>query len=267
MENDNLIKKNLSAYFPELVIFIGDLPFDWDYIDNLFSKEMDNRRNKANGETIIIQATIYDIIVETKKLNLQAIRLLDFFNKLLAELSINLTLEEKKLIKPTIRSVLTAFDSRCLDFLGELLVLNNLMKSKMYKLEGVEQKLPNNKAIDFRLKSIVEGSYRLVEVVNIHLDSKKTNSDESLIRTFLEGRLSKKIADKKTTLKATDFFLVPVLWGGWKDIKIYSDYFKKHEMHISNVIEPVSYLTFSDPNDNSYVVHRFGNVSDLFNDN
>ena len=264
-----MLSTNISFYLPSLIKIIDEtnLDFDWDNIDNLFSKEIKARTERANGETSIIEATLYDLIVEVKKENSQAGRLLDFFNKLWEELSINLTSEEKKLIKPTIRNILTAFDRRYLDFTGEILVLNNLIKSKIYRLEKVEEKLPNKKTIDFKLKCIADGSFKLVEIVNIHLDSSKVNSEENLIKTFLEGRLSKKIAAKKLLLDNVDFFLVPVLWGGWKDIQVYSEYFKKNKMHIQNVIEPVSYLTFTDPNDISFVMHRFGNVSNLFNNN
>jgi hypothetical protein len=262
----NNVKINLSEYFPELISFVGDSYLDWDYIDSLFSKEIDKRIRKANTdgtETIRIQATIYDLIVETKKNNLQAVRLLDFFRKAVAELDINLTLNEKKLVVPTIRSILTALDSRYLDFFGELLVLNNLMKSKTYRLEDIEEKLSNSKTIDFKLRYMANDSLRLVEVVNIHLNPEKVDSNENLIKSFLGNRFIKKIADKKKGLKI-DFFLIPVLWGQWKDIQIYSEHFKKNSIDMPYVIEPVAFVTFHDQNDDNYLLHRFGNVSNLF---
>lgn len=247
---------------PALAKIVGDTEFDWDYIDKLFSNKLEERTAKADGGTLMVEATIYDIIIEVKKGNTQALRLLSYFQRLLEELLMNLTEEEQKLIKRNLRNFLTSFDKRYLTFVGEISVLNNLIKSKTYRLEDVEAELSSNKSIDFKVRKIDDVKLFLVEVVNIHLDSNKIENDEVKIKKFLTDRLAKKIESKKSD---SNFFLVPVLWGGWQDIQIYSDYFKKNKMHIENVLEPVSYVTLSDPNNESYYFHRFGNVSNLFN--
>lgn len=265
MEHNN-VKINLSEYFPELISFVGESHLDWKYIDDLFSKEIAKRIKKAdiNGtETIRIQVTIYDLIVESKKGNMQAFRLLDFFNKVIAELDMNLTSDEKKLVIPTIRSILTSLDHKYLNFIGELLVLNNLMKTKSYRLEDIEVKLPNSKTIDFALRFITDDSLKLVEIVSIHLDPEKVESDENQIKKFLDNRIANKIADKRKNLEIK-FFLIPVLWGSAKDVQIYSNYFKKNSIDIPNVLEPVAFATFYDEKDNKFVLHRFGNVSNLY---
>ena len=245
---------------------VGDFDLDWTHIDNLFSKKIADRVAQSKGETIIVEATIYDIIVEVKKQNLQAIRLLDFFNKLLLKLSQLLTDTEKKLIKRNIRNFLTTLDKGYLNFVGELAVLNNLIESKDYRLEDVEVKLPNKKTIDFKLKKVKDENFILVEIVNIHLDSNRIETEEEKIRKFFTDRMTQKINSKKINLSSDiKFFLVPVLWGTAADLKIYSDYFKKNKMHIQNVIEPFSYLTFADPNDDYFVLHRFWSVSNMFN--
>jgi hypothetical protein len=191
---------------------------------------------------------------------------LDFLNKLLLELSQLLTDTEKKLIKRNIRSFLTTLDKGYLNFVGELAVLNNLIKSKIYRFEDVEIGSPNKKTIDFKLKNVKDDNSVLVEIVNIHIDSNRIDNDDEKIKKFLTDRISQKVNSKKVNLSSDiNFFLVPVLWGAATDLKIYSDYFKKNKMHIQNVIESVSYLTFSDPNDNFFVLHRFGNISNLFN--
>ena len=262
----NRVKSNISFYLPALIDIVGDSHFDWNHIDNLFSKKIKERIIEGKGQTIIVEATIYDMIVAVKKKNKRAIGLMDFLNKLLTELSTNLTDAEKKLIKTNLRGFLTTLDKGYLNFIGEIAVLNNLIKSKTYRLENVEFKLPNKKTIDFRLRKINDDAFLLVEIVNIHLDSKRIETNEEKIKKFITDRLTQKIASKKEGLiDDINFYLVPVLWGGWKDLKMYCEYFKQNKMHLENVIEPVSYLTFTDPNNNNFYLHRFGNVSNLFN--
>jgi len=257
----NILKENIKLYLPAIINIVGNTNFDWERIDKLFSEELTKRTAKANGGTLIIEATIYDIIIEVKKGNLQAMRLLSFFRQLLEELSINLTTEEQKLIKKNIRDFLTRFNLKYLDYVGELAVINNLVKSKIYRLENVELKLASKKRIDFEIKRIEDGKLFLVEVVSIHLDSNKVERDDLKIKKFLNNRFANKIESKKSN---TDFFLVPVLWGSWHDIKVYSEYFKKNKMHLINVLEPVSYVTFADPKDKNFFFHRSGNVSNIF---
>ncbi len=257
----NRVKESIRLYLPAITDIVGDIDFGWERIDKLFSDELIKRTAKAKGGTIMIVATIYDLIVEVKKQNLEAIRFLSFFQRLLEELSINLTSKEKKIIKKNVRDFLTRFDLKYLDYVGELAVINNLIKSKIYRLENVETKLASGKSIDFKIKKNENGQSYFVEVTNIHLDSNKVENDDEKIETFLNHRLAKKIESKRSD---TNFFLVPVLWGGWQDIKIYSDYFKRNKMHLTNVLEPVAYATFTDPKNETFYFHRFGNVSNLF---
>ncbi|WP_126970223.1 hypothetical protein [Gynurincola endophyticus] len=257
----NRVKDNIRFYLPAINDIVGDTDFGWGRVEKLFSDELKKRTVKANGATLMIEATIYDIIIEVKKQNLQAMRLLSFFQRLLEELSINLTSEEKKIIKKNIRDLLTSFDLKFLNYVGELAVINNLIKSKNYRLEYVETKMVSGKSIDYRIKKLENGKLYLVEVLNIHLNSDKVENDEEKIKTFLNHRLAHKIESKKSD---KNFFLIPVLWGGWQDIKIYSNYFKKNKMHLANVLEPVAYVSFTDPKDKTFYIHRFGNVSNLF---
>lgn len=260
---ENLVKNNLSYYFPALIQLCDGLKMDWDYIDSLFAKEIAKRTKQANGETIQIETNIYYNIVKIKKGDKSAIGFMDFLNKMVEELCMNLYSQERALIKPNIRRILTSFNIKFLDFVGEIAVLNNLIKSKSYRLHSVEAPLPNGKAIDFTLRRILDNTLVDVEVSNIHLDSERVEANNTAIRKFLTDRLTQKIAEKKEKLfSKKDFFLVPVIWGQGRDIKIYSDYFKNNKMHIEQVIEPLAYITFS-YDENSFV-HRFGTVSTLF---
>lgn len=256
----NRVKENIKLYLPAIIKIVGD-DFDWDRIDKLFTGEINKRIEKAKEETLIIDVTIYDIIIEVKKGNKEAKRFLSFFQRLLEELSINLSLVELKLIKKNIRDFLTRFDQKYLDYVGELAVINNLIKSKTYRLENIETKLISGKSIDFEIKNIENGQPYFVEVTNIHLVHEKVENDDEKIEAFLNHRLTSKINSKMSDI---NFYLIPVLWGGWRDIKIYSDYFMRNKMHISSVLEPLAYVTFYDPKKETFYLHRFTSVSKLF---
>ena len=261
----NNVLRNLSFYLPSIFTIIDENDLDWTNIDSLFKKKIEKRIQECKGETIIVETTIYDLIIEVKKKNSQALRLLDFINKLFYELSGNLDTLEKQLVKNNIRNILINFDMRYLNFIGEIAVLNSLMKTKKYSLEGIETKLSNNKSIDFKLKQYSDNSYILIEIVNIHLNSDRIEKSNVKIDKFLTERLEQKVKNKKQGLfEDINFYLIPVLWGNSDDLKIYSDYFIENSIQIKNVIEPLSYLTFIDPNDETYFLHRFGKISDLF---
>jgi hypothetical protein len=264
MSKKNFVYLNLKHYFPGIMSIADQINMDWDNIDKLFSKEIERRKVEWTKGNTIIEASIYDIIVEVKKGNKSAVGLLDFFNKLFLELSGRLPLDENKLIKRNIRSVLTALNKEYLHFIGELAVLNNVLKSGSYILTGVEYQLENKRSIDFNLKRTANGGRTLVEVYNIHLDEEKVSNEAEAISKFLNKRLTKKIAEKKANLTTdVEFFLVPVLWAGVESLRVYSEYFKTHKMSINNVIEPVAYVTFSDGE--GYYVHNFGNISNVLN--
>jgi hypothetical protein len=260
----NMVVLNLLAYFPELMKLANGLNIDWNRIDKLFSKKIQDRIKQGNGMPVTVEVTIYDIIVSIKKGDITAVGMMDFLNKMVRELSGRLSSDEKKLLKSNIQGVLINFDRKYLNFAGELAVLNNLLKSQKYTLKEVEVEMPNGKCIDFKLESINNNSITYVEVMNIHLDEKKVTEDEEAIHKFLKGRIEKKFAEKKDGLKKDmQFFIVPVLWGGWEDIKVYSDYFIKHPYPIQYAIEPVAHVRFTDGI--NYFDHRFGRVSGLFN--
>src|SRR3990172_6141472 len=115
----NAVKDNLTVYVPEIFYLLGESDLDWERINDLFSKKIDERVKQGRGQAILVETTLYDIIVEVKKKNLQAIRLIDFLKKLFGELSINLQDDEKRLIKRNLRDTLVSLDHNYLNFVGE----------------------------------------------------------------------------------------------------------------------------------------------------
>jgi uncharacterized protein YlaI len=259
----NLVKENLRIFIPALVDLVDEKDFPWEKINNLFTQKIKDRISDSNGEIIKVEASIYDIIVEAKKQNLTAIGLLDFLNKLFEELTDNLEASEKLLIKSNVKQMLISLDNKYLNFLGEIATLNNLIKSKAYRLIAIEERIPNGKSIDFKLQHINKQKPILVEIVNIHLDSKKVENNPEAIRTYLTCKLTKKIESKTSNLvKKIQFHLIPVIWGSSKDLKIYSDFFKSNSLNMLDVEEPIAYLTYSDTA--GYYEHYFQTISKLF---
>jgi len=259
----NSAKLNVSLFLPALIEITDFSDFAWGKIDALFSSKPEERKIIAMGETIMAEATLFDTIIAAKKGSPKAIGMLHFLNKVFEELAGQLMPREKQMLCANIKDMLTAFDLRFYDFVGEIATLNNLMTTKAYRLERIESPLPNGKTIDFELYHIENASPLLVEIVNIHLDSDRVESNPTAIEKFLTHRLTKKVKDKKTKLEEDiNIYLIPVLWGAWKDIEIYSNYFKLNSLKLKNVIEPLSLLTRSD--DQGYYRHDFGSVSTLF---
>jgi hypothetical protein len=258
----NYVKLNISLFLPALLQITGEENFGWGRIDQLFSAEISKRLALAKGQPVTIKATIYDIIVEAKRGDSTAVGLLHFLNHVFEDLAKQLTPMEKQMLRSNIKKLLTTLDWRFYNYVGEIGALNNLMQTKAYRLQRIESPLPNGKTIDFQLHHIQNGNSLLVEIFNIHLDSERVESDPAAIRAFLTHRLTEKILEKKIRLKEdVHFYLVPVLWGPWKDVEVYSNFFKVNKLPLENVLEPIALLTRSDGQ--GYYHHDFARVSTL----
>jgi hypothetical protein len=259
----NFVKLNVSLFIPYLVKLVEGLNFPWDRIDNLFREKLKERKLLANGNTITVEATIFDVIVEAKKNNSTAIGYLDFLNRLFQELTHNLTASEIQYLQSNLTNLLTKFDKGYWGYVAEIATLNNLIKSKTYTLTGCEVQLPGTKPIDFKLHVIDRNIDIFVEILSIHLDSDRIANTHELMKKFLADRISKKIAAKNMDVqKFPNLYLIPILWGDKKAVEQYSSFFKTNSLNIPNVIEPLSYLTYSDGS--SYYEHYFKTISNLF---
>lgn len=184
----NYVKTNLELFVPSLVEFLSGMDFPWDRIERAFNQEIDRRKLKGQGKSVIVETTIYDLMIEAKKGNMTAIGHLNFLKKLFEELCDFLAPEERLLARTNVKKMLSALDKRHRTFLAELATLNNLVKTKRYKLTGIETKLPNGKQIDFKLNDICMQKDILIEVDNIFLNSDKIEDNPELIEKFITGR-------------------------------------------------------------------------------
>ncbi|BAO76449.1 hypothetical protein [Winogradskyella sp. PG-2] len=259
----NHVKENLRYYLPSIVEFIGEQEFPWTKVNARFNKKIEKRIEEATGETFTVEASIYDIIIACKKGLKDYEGLLFFFNSLFEELIKNTEDNTRAVIKTTVWNLLISFDSKYLNYIGELAVLNNLLKSKTVELIKCEVSLDNKKSIDFDVIFPENGMRVLIEVVNIHLDPQKTEDDPNKIKTFLEKRLNDKRKSKTGDSEYADkVHLIPVLWGSHENLRIYERFFKTNKIDTTLTYEPMAYLTYTDSN--GYFETYFNPITKLF---
>lgn len=168
--------------------------------------------------------------------------------------------EKKALLSDTFRSLLTNWDLKFLNFIGELSVLNNLLKSG-YQLNTLEEEMPNGKHMDFTIIN-QNGNKVLVEVRNIHLHEGEDKTDKQLV-SKIKRKLTRKVnAKSKNGLAGIVFHTVPVIWAPHKVLlRLKALYDQNLNMLHLNVLEPVAYACFTYEND--YVI-KFGSVKTIF---
>jgi hypothetical protein len=259
----NYAKENVALFLPALIYFTDHAGFPWKRINDLFNQKIEKRTEEAQGETIKVKATVFDIMVAAKKGNNTAKGLLLYLNRLFHDLAQLMSVAQQQMVFTNIKNLLTRLDWRFYDYVGEIGILFNLLSTNKYCLLRVEEGLGNGKTMNFTVQDLSTSTVQLVEVYNIHLNSEKVEANPDVIRAFLTKRLTDKIAEKQQKRDSpTGFTLVPVIWGGVKDLQVYSQFFQDHQLDLPNVHEPFAWLQFSD--DKGYYAHRFARLTNLF---
>jgi hypothetical protein len=206
------LNQSLSRYIPSLTQLIGDRDFAWVDINRRFIEFMTGRLNdyRAGGNFLQVPITFYDVVSQAMLENRKYVYLFTYFNNMLSELNSTLPENKKHLLRGIVKSMLTNWDMKFLNFVGELSVLNNLLKTS-FQLDQVEEIMENGKRIDFTVRAAGDRLER-IEVVNIYLDNAEAYEDERLEK-FVKGKLSEKYLDKTKNELQQAITLVPVLWG------------------------------------------------------
>lgn len=265
MENQIDVRERLRQFLPSLFLLIDDYKFGWNKINNGLNNKYQQLRLRAqkSKDPLIIEASLYNIIIEAINGKSQAKMLLKFFDNVLYELSIVLTSNDKLLIKKNILDILISFDKNYLNFFGELAVLNQLVKLNVYRLINVEEPVnknnPGGTAIDFKLLNNITNKEILVEVVNLHLKEENTSSNENITR-LLTQKLREKVL--KTAAKSkVDFVLVPVMWGNVVEVRRIQVFYRDHGFNLQGVLIPSCFMSYSDANDD--ITYKFGSIDTL----
>jgi hypothetical protein len=259
----NYTKLNIELLLPSLFrITEADIQFPWHSINADTMEYFQKKSAEAAGDPIQTEATFALTILKAKEGYSPAIGMLHFLYNLFNDLADLLTAREKKMTCSIVKKILITFDLKFYHFIGEIATLNNLMATKLYRLEHVEEELPNGKSIDFYLQEVKDKKRILVEVLNIDLDGDRVQSDPMSIDKFITHRARKKFKEKNENIPEPEQFqLIPVLWGGHKDIEVYRQHFKDHRSTPENVMEPPAYLRHSDGQ--FYFDHQFSRVGNL----
>lgn len=256
------LKAKLQLHLPVLITLMGDTPFTWVDVNRLFIEKYSIRHENyvAANHYLVVEINFFDVISQALLGNRNYLLLYTYFKRLMEELDMQLAPEKKALLSGTFRSLLTNWDLKFLNFIGELSVLNNLLKSG-YQLDIVEEEMPNGKHMDFTVIN-QNGNKALVEVRNIHLHEGGDKTDRQLV-SKIKRKLTRKINTKsKNGLPGIVFHIVPVIWAPHKVLlRLKALYDQNLNMLHLNILEPVAYACFTYEND--YVI-KFGSVKSLF---
>ncbi|KAB8155960.1 hypothetical protein EZY14_001740 [Kordia sp. TARA_039_SRF] len=265
------VKTALEEYFPSLLKLIENREISWKQINSGTEKHLSFYKEKlmeSKESKIIIDCTFYSFIIGNKYRNSKTIPMSDFFNRTFIELHSRLSNQELDLLSQIIKKVLTNFDYKYLNFIGELATLNAYKTTGKYLLLNVEEKIfstKKSKKADFSFRRNDDGYEFLVEVRNIHLQQR--NLDSALkIKNHIENKLREKIEEKKLNLPhKKDVYIQPVVWVESEyQIEIISKLYTDGRMTFKNIFVPMTYVTYR-INGRAFE-HRFEYVTTILND-
>lgn len=259
------VKGILKSYIPSLFELLGNNELDWKVIEKRFEAkftELEKRFEDTGNKPVMVKASFYFIIAAAVRGEKSAFFILDFINKLFQELTDNLTDLERKLIKKNIFDLLVSMDEKYLNYLGELSILNQIIKSGNFRLLDVEEPLglkSEGSSIDFKLLNTKSQKETLLEIVNVHLTKDNTKNSYQIQR-LLEQKLREKYI--KTAKKSNiEFQLASILWGSHEWIRKIIEYYKNENVSLKNIFIPSCFIPFTDSQGNP--VYKFGSIETI----
>jgi len=263
------LENRLKIYVPDLFKLIEGQNISWLSINRKFGKFLQQRKIRFHkgGGYLKDQVNFYDVVVQTINGKQEFERFFIYMNVVFRRLNENLSSSQKIMVSKIVRNLLREFSLDYIHSLGELYVLDSLVRHKMYRLVEVEFKLNNGKCIDFKLISSESNKDVLVEIMNIRLDEKKLNSHKE-ISEYLMGKFSSKIDYKTMSIPSNfNFFIVPVIWGSKEDLLKVNDFYKNGSgITINRMMEPFSYCCWVDETGKTEPFYKFSRISTLFDD-
>ncbi len=268
MEQKFDLENKFFIYLPGMLELINNKTFrprEWKKINTNLEEHINDRRKIITRDNYLrAETNIYDIIIGVIEGKTSPYSYFQYLQILFKQLTKNLTVEERKKLRPTLYSVLINLDHKYRNFIGELSVLNNIRENnKNYRLIRVDKDIiVDEKKADFTFENVDTKEIELIEVVNIHAYETPEGFD---LKRFVVGKIEDKIRIK-TSGKSDyrSFKLVPVFWGEIENMKKLNGIFKHEKVELAdNVFEPLSLCSFVGPD---FPVHRFVKISELFTD-
>ncbi|TRX61377.1 hypothetical protein FNH22_04795 [Fulvivirga sp. M361] len=139
------------------------------------------------------------------------------------------------------------------------------MTTGEYHLNGIEKTIhpEKKKSADISLIRKKDNIEVLIEVLNVHLETKKIENYDDL-EYHLKSKFEDKSKDKFVNPDKI-IFIQPVIWtSNLEQLKTLCEFYSEANFKTENVIVPMSYLTFKHP-DGKYE-HRFESLNTILND-
>ena len=263
------VKKALEKHIPSLIKLLGSQTISWSSINSGLQIHLQKLRNELleSGKSEIVKdATFYSFIVGEIQGKKETAPMFDFFEVTFSQLSKRLSENELIHLHKMVKLVLSNFDYRYLNFIGELATLNVYKSTGKYSLLSIEEKIYSQNGVraDLFLRKDSDKREFLVEIVNIHLEKRNLN-DSSKIKYHIENKLKLKIEKTFFESPKRSIYIQPVIWiESLEQIKIVSELYLKKKITINNVFVPMCYMTYQLKN--GKYEHRFEYVTTILND-
>lgn len=275
-------RENLKRFLPNIFQLLTPEP-DWEKIDIQINIDHQKRINiwdeeHKDGIEIrpqflhIYEYPLYYVFHFALNRRPDALTLLDYFNILFGEVFKSINKDSIHLITPILTNFLKTINGDYIHYIGELAVLDSLLKTKKYNLIGVEKVIEKckslehsgsitkkGKSIDFCVTDIEDGKNYLVEVKNVHID------DDNPDVVKLRRKLNKKVlAKSKNQEDGIEFVVIPVLWVTRHVtlVAIENQIKRWANFHVEGTFEPFAFFTFVD--EVGGTEFRFRRISNLF---
>ena len=250
------VERVLEEHMPCLLRLIGNQPISWNTINSGMQNYLAERRKKLadSGETKILQeTTFYSFLVGNYQGKKETAPMFDFFETTCTQLYERLSKDELIHLHKMVKPVLSNFDYKYLNFIGELATLN-AYKSKGNSLLNIEEKAyhQNDIRADLFMRRDSDNYEFFVEIVNIHLEElsgehlgKRNLKESSEIKSHIESKLQAK--SKKTFYDSPkrDIYIQPVIWTeNGEQMKIVSKLYLDKEIEMKNIYVPMCYLAY-----------------------
>ena len=183
----NLVKEAMQKHIPNIFLLKKSEP-RWKDIEVLIDSVYQERKAKKEmGEEIIIvnqlHYNFFDVLHLAETGDLLSLSMLEYFNIVFGELIKKISQEYRHRLGKTIDKILQTPMPNYIDHIGELLVLDAILSTGMFKLIGVEERIGDRKFADFCFEEIKTGEKYYVEVYNRHIT--EGNSDVAKLRDKL----------------------------------------------------------------------------------
>lgn len=222
--------KLISKHCPSLASLCASSEKRWARMDLRANDRYTHFSNRLlqTGE-FRYETHILDLILLAEKENDSfCISFLRYLDGVFGNIENNIPNNIKNQLNAPLFDLLENFDnnqSRYLDRLGEFLNLERFLLSADLVLERIEVPTIAGTSLDFQLCNRLSKEIIKVEVMNVHLDAKKLQSEYNL-KHFFGARLAKKYEAKKLPQPPdSEIAIVLVLWGDFLSLVDYEPFF------------------------------------------